>query len=46
MKAKDQPTKKSPGRPIKNVMPPIPRSPEQIAKAIFNANDKKLPSRD
>lgn len=33
-------TEKKPENPI----PKIPRNPEQIAKAIFNANDKKLPA--
>lgn len=29
------------GRPITNEMEPIPASPEEIAKAIFRAADKK-----
>jgi len=29
------------GRPIVNKVDPIPASPEQIAKAIFRAADKK-----
>lgn len=38
----DTESKKLRGRPIENVIPPIPSSPEQIAKAIFDANYKKL----
>ncbi len=34
--------KKPRGRPPKKIIPPIPRTPEQVAKAIFDANDKKL----
>ena len=30
------------GRPIKNVTQQIPEKPEQIAKAIFRAADKKI----
>ena len=32
------------GRPIKNVIQQIPEKPEQIAKAIFRAADKKIPT--
>ena len=30
------------GRPIKNKVDQIPASPEQIAKALFRAADKKI----
>ena len=30
------------GRPTKNKVEQIPASPEEIAKAIFAANDKKV----
>ncbi len=30
------------GRPIKNKVERIPASPEEIAKAMFRANDKKI----
>ena len=33
---------KSRGRPSRKPIEKIPRTPEQIAKAIFKANDKKL----
>ena len=29
------------GRPVTNQIEPIPATPEQIAKAIFRAGDKK-----
>lgn len=36
-------TEKQPkGRPITNRVEPIPASPEQIAKAIFRAADRKI----
>lgn len=34
--------KQSRGRPITNKSDQIPASPKEIAKAIFNASDKKL----
>lgn len=34
--------KQSKGRPIVNKVDPIPASPDQIAKAIFRAADKKI----
>ena len=33
------------GRPTKNKMERIPASPEQIAKALFRAADKKITKR-
>ena len=30
------------GRPVTNEIEPIPATPEQIAKAIFRAADKKV----
>ena len=30
------------GRPTTNVIDPIPASPEEVAKAIFRAADKKI----
>ena len=35
--------KKARGRPVKNEINPIPAPAEKIAKAIFNAADKKIP---
>ena len=35
---------KTPGRPVKNVIKPIPETPQKIAKAIFRAADKKIPT--
>ena len=35
--------KKPRGRPIKNEVKTIPAPAERIAKAIFNAADKKIP---
>ena len=32
---------KSPGRPVKNDIERIPATAQQIAKAVFNAADKK-----
>lgn len=43
MKTKNQPPPKKRDKPTKDIIPGIPASPEQIAKALF-ANDKKLPS--
>jgi hypothetical protein len=30
------------GRPVTNQIDPIPASPEEVAKAIFRAADKKI----
>jgi len=38
----DNTDKKSRGRPVKNEIKPIPAPAEKIAKAIFNAADKKI----
>lgn len=35
---------KTPERPVKNVILEIPATPKKIAKAIFRAADKKIPS--
>lgn len=36
-------TKPSPGRPTKNIIPPIPADgPKEIAEAIFRSADKKI----
>ena len=35
--------KRAQGRPIKNVVRPIPVAPEEIARALFRSADKKIP---
>ena len=42
---KKEKTKKPRGRPVKNIIKPINASPEDIAKAISLASDKKLEAR-
>ncbi len=41
-KKKKQQTKKPRGRPVKNVIEPIDATPEELARAISLAADKKL----